>query len=78
MADVREYLVEMISRVCSPEPVNLSDHSRPLLDSGLDSLDVASVLMAIEDHFRITIADDDIHRLGTIDALVAYVEGSKR
>jgi acyl carrier protein len=74
MAKIREYLVQMIAEVCKPDPVDLSDHGRPLLDSGLDSLDYASVLMDIEDHFKISVSDDDLEQLGSIDAIVTYVE----
>jgi acyl carrier protein len=77
MAKVREQLVKMIGDVCRPHPVDLSDHGRPLLDSGLDSLDYASVVMAIEDNFKIEVPQADVEKLGSIDAMVTYIEARK-
>jgi acyl carrier protein len=74
MASVREYLVKMITEVCRPHQVDLSDHSLSLFDSGLDSLDYTSVLMEIEDHFKIQVFDEDLEQLGSIDSLVTYLE----
>ena len=74
MAKVREYLVQMITGVCRGHPVDLSDHSRPLLDSGLDSLDYATVLMDVEEHFKISVSDEDLEQVGSIDAMVTFIE----
>ena len=74
MATVREDLVKLITAVCQPHPVDLSDHGRPLFDSGLDSLDYTSVLMEIESRFKVQVFDEDLEQLGSIDAIVAYLE----
>ena len=74
MANVREYLVHLITQICRGHPVDLSDHGRPLLDSGLDSLDYATVLMGIEEHFKISVSDEDLEQVGSIDAIVTFIE----
>jgi len=74
VAEVREVLVEMIVDVCRPDPVDLSNHGRPLFECGLDSVDFASVLMAIEDRFKVSVSDKDLERLGSIDEMTAFVE----
>jgi acyl carrier protein len=40
----------------------------------LDSLDFASVLIAIEDEFNIVIDEDSVAQVGTLDGLVAFVQ----
>ncbi len=54
------------------------DASTPLLGSlpELDSMAVVSVITAIEEHFGIVIADDDISAdsFGTVGSLAALVE----
>lgn len=45
----------------------------PLKDQGLDSLDGYNLFLSIEETFGIDVRDEDIAELGTIDALVAYV-----
>jgi acyl carrier protein len=74
MSNIRETVVQTIYDVCRPERPDLSDHARPLLDCGLDSLDFSSVLMAIEDSFQISIAEEDLPSVGTIDRMVYYIE----
>jgi acyl carrier protein len=74
VAEVREFLVEIITDVCRPDPVDLSDHGRPLFECGLDSVDFASVLMAVEDRFKVSVGDQDLERLGSIDGMTAFVE----
>ena len=73
MAEVREVLVEIITDVCHPDPVDLSDHGRPLFECGLDSVDFASVLMAVEDRFRLAVSNEDLERLGSLDGMTAFV-----
>ena len=74
MAEMREVLVEIITDVCRPDPVDLSDHGRPLFDCGLDSVDFASVLMAVEDRFKVSVSELDLERLGSIDGMVTFLK----
>ncbi len=74
MTSIRDQLVSIICEVCRPDLPDLSDESKPLLQCGLDSLDFASVLMAMEDRFGLTIGDDDLDRLGSLKQIVAYLE----
>jgi acyl carrier protein len=74
MASVREKVVELVYDVCRPDKPDLSDSSRPLLAAGLDSLDFASLLMAVEDHFKLSVGDKDLEKLATIDNIVKFVE----
>jgi acyl carrier protein len=78
MSEVRKALVEIINDVCRPEKPDLSDPARPLLGADIDSLDFASVLMAVEDKYGITVSEKDMEGLGTLNALVAYVEKSAK
>ena len=75
MAEVRDVLVEIITDVCRPDPTrDLSNHARPLFECGLDSMDFASILMEIEDRFKVSISEDDLERVGSIDSITALVE----
>ena len=78
MTDLRETIVEMITDICRPDPVDLSDHSRPLFECGLDSLDFASVLMAIEDRFGMTLSEQDLEQVSTVDKIVHYLAPHSR
>ena len=74
MSDVRAAVIRIIQDVCRPEEPDLSDPDRPLLGKDLDSLDFASVLMAIEDRFSFRISEKDVEGIASLNALVAYVE----
>ena len=71
---VRDEVVELVYQVCRPERPDLSDPTRPLLSSGLDSLDFASLLMALEDHFKISVGEEDLEKLASIEQIVQYIE----
>jgi acyl carrier protein len=75
VAEVRDVLVEIISDVCRPDPSrDLSNHARSLFECGLDSMDFASVLMEIEDRFKVAISEDDLERVGSIDGMTVLIE----
>ena len=56
---------------------DLIDHDKPLLAADLDSLDFASVLMALEDEFKVSFADVDLETVASINKLVAYIDARK-
>jgi len=50
----------------------LSDQTR-FLDAGADSLDFFNIIAAIQDAGEITIPDNDLEHVGTIEKLVQYL-----
>lgn len=74
MEEVRERVIRIINDVCAPERPKLGDPAGPLVGPDLDSLDFASVLIAIEDEFNIVIDEDSVAQVGTLDGLVAFVQ----
>jgi acyl carrier protein len=74
MPSLRDEIVEIITRTTKPQVPDLSDDNRPLLQAGLDSLDYASVLMAIEDRYRLEILEDDMENLGSLNDIITFVE----
>lgn len=77
MTDVRQFVIQTIQEVCRPERPDLSDHDKPLLGDAIDSLDFATVLLAIEDEYAISIAEGDVEGLNTINKLVSFVEARR-
>lgn len=43
-------------------------------DLGINSIELANLIMICEERFDITIDDDDIHRLVTVGDVVEYLE----
>jgi acyl carrier protein len=77
MDSVREKVVELVYKVCRPSRPDLSDPSRALLTVGLDSLDFASLLMAVEDSFNLKVSDADLEKVISLNDIVKYVEEHK-
>ena len=46
-------------------------------DLGINSIELADLVMLCEDKFGITIDDDDIHRFVTVGDVVAYLESKQ-
>ena len=52
----------------------IDDNTNIMDDLGADSLDVVEVLMAIEEHFGISVPDEDVTGLKTVRDIADYVE----
>ena len=48
-----------------------------LIDSGLDSLDIATVLLEVQESFDITLPEDREDDYNTLAKLVAFVDAAK-
>jgi acyl carrier protein len=46
-------------------------------NAGFDSLDVASLLLAVQEHFHLEISDEDAEQLNTIAQLRDYIAAHK-
>jgi acyl carrier protein len=55
--------------------LNRIDTKELLAEQGIDSLDFASILFAIEEEYDVKINEDDIQsgKLGTIDLIIEFV-----
>jgi len=73
MTEVRSRIIEIINGVSKPAKDGNSDPDKSLLAGDLDSLDFASVLMALEDEFDLVLQDTDVEELNSINKLVAFV-----
>jgi acyl carrier protein len=74
MDSVREEIVQMVLKICRPTEPDLSDPSRALLTVGLDSLDFATLLMEVEDKFKVKVPDADLEKVVSLNDIVKYVE----
>ena len=56
---------------------NDDDFDLPLSEIGLDSLDLMSILFAVQDKYNIDIPDEDIEGLTTLNMLIKYIDEKK-
>ncbi len=66
---VRDVIVEKLK--VKPEQVTLDAHF--IQDLGADSLDTVELIMSLEDHFKMTIPDDEAEKLDTVGKAVDYI-----
>jgi len=45
----------------------------PLSEQGIDSLDVVNVYLLLEEKFEVSIPDEDLEQVRTIDDIVTYI-----
>ncbi len=58
------------------EEVKLASHL--VEDLGADSLDIVELIMEFEDEFGITLPDEDVSKMKTIQDIVTYIENLKK
>jgi acyl carrier protein len=66
-------LQDLIHEKYGIEPAALDPHAS-MRDKGFDSLTLVEFVFAIEDHFSISITDDDANSIDTLAGLAAVVD----
>ena len=56
------------------EPGAITADAELTSDLGINSIELANLIMLCEEKFDVTIDDDDIHKLVTVGDVVAYLE----
>ncbi len=74
---MKEKIISLIAEKLSKKPEEITDKSRLVEDLGADSLDVVELIMSFEDEFNITLPDEDVAKLSTIEDIVTYIENLK-
>ena len=70
IAEVAE-IVRKAARI--PSRVPIDRHSRLIEDLAIDSLDLVSVILQIQDHFDVVIEEDAVPHLCRVADLAAYL-----
>lgn len=69
-------VVEIIANQLQIDVDRIDGSSKVMEDLGADSLDVVEMLMTMEESFGISVPDEDIEDLITVNDVVAYVESN--
>lgn len=64
----------IVKDILGIEPDRVELTSRLTEDFEADSLDKIEIVMAIEDEFGITVEDEDVRQINTIQDAVSYIE----
>jgi len=75
VSDIRNKVIDIIAeRLSSKDKDSITDESNVIADLGADSLDIAEIMMDLEDVFGIKLEEDN-DSLKTIGDIVAFIEG---
>lgn len=73
MSEVRNKVIEIIADRLSRDKASITEASNVIADLGADSLDIAEIMMDLEDQFGVKLEEDQ--DLKTIGDIVKYIEG---
>ena len=69
-----QQIKEIIHNDIDPQiDLDIMDSNIPLIEQGIDSLDMYTLLLEIEEKFDVEIPDSDAEGLSTINAIIEYI-----
>jgi len=71
--DIVERIKEIIVDQLSVEPADVVPEASFIDDLGADSLDLVEMIMALEEEFDISIADEEAEKIKTVQAAIDYI-----
>ena len=69
-SSIEQRVIRVVSEVLKVTPEEVTPQTRFIDDLGADSLDLATLVMALEDEFAIEVPDDQDDNLTTVAAVV--------
>ncbi|HEX3134693.1 MAG TPA: acyl carrier protein [Planctomycetota bacterium] len=73
MSDIRNKVIDIIADRLSRDKATITEASNIVADLGADSLDIAEIMMDLEDAFGVKLEEDQ--DLKTIGDVIKYLEG---
>jgi acyl carrier protein len=67
-------VVDILRKTAPTIGGGLDNHDKSLFDAGIDSLDHAALLLALEEKYAIKIPDSDVDGLSSINQIATYLE----
>ncbi len=73
-----EKVTKLLAEQLNIDAKTIKPTSRVVEDLGADSLDMIEMLMSLEDNFGISVPDDKVASLKTVNDIVAFIEGETK
>lgn len=74
---MEQKIIELIADKLNKKIDQITPASRLVEDLGADSLDVVELIMAFEDEFGVSLPDEDIAKMKTVEDVVKFVSSLK-
>jgi len=76
--DIAEKVKEIIVDQLSVEPADVVPEAAFIDDLGADSLDLVEMIMALEEEFDLSIADEEAEKIKTVQAAIDYITANSK
>jgi len=74
VSDVKTKVIEIIAERLSKDADSITENSNVVADLGADSLDIAEIMMDLEDAFGIKLEDDQAEGPKTVGDIITFIE----
>jgi acyl carrier protein len=69
-----ETLKKLLAEELQIDPATITEDAELSGDLGINSIELANLIMICEEKFDVTIEDDDLHKLVTVGDVAKYLE----
>ena len=73
-----EKLKDILVNELSVNEEDITMEAELVSDLGINSLELADLLLLCEDRFDVVISDDDVHKLVTVGDVVSFMESAAK
>lgn len=78
MSDIKEKVIEVVSKNLDIDKARITEESNFVDDLGADSLDQVELVMAFEEEFNVEIPDEAAEKIRTISDAVKYIKDNSK
>jgi acyl carrier protein len=75
--DIQERVIQLVSEVTKADVSNINAQTSLIDDLNLDSLDMAEMMMKMEDEFGVEIPEDETENLKTIGDVTSFLSNKQ-
>ena len=76
--DIREKVLALVAERMGVEPDQITDDTHFVNDLQSDSLDMAELVIDLEEAFELSISDEEAQTIETVGQAVTYIEGKSQ
>ncbi len=74
MSDIQNKIIDIIAERLDKDKASITAESNVVADLGADSLDIAEIMMDLEDAFGVKLEEDNAEGPQTVGDIVAFIE----
>jgi len=72
--DVKSKVINLVAGRMGVEPNQVNENTHFINDLQCDSLDVAEIVIDLEEEFNLTITDEEAQKIPTVGEAIAHIE----